>query len=116
MLAARRFTSCGCKSRRRMVCWCFEIREMEVLVRWATVHWDQLREALGFERDQPPCATTISRTLAKCRVAEFQAAWAAWLRACVTETSTSGGLIDADAGKTRRQRQLPCRLHGRSPT
>ena len=32
------------------------IREMEVLVRWATVHWDQLREALGFDRDQPPCA------------------------------------------------------------
>ena len=52
------------------------IREMEVLVRWATVHWDQLREPLGFNRDQPPCATTISRTLAKCRVGQFQQALA----------------------------------------
>ncbi|MEM9410889.1 MAG: transposase family protein [Planctomycetota bacterium] len=25
------------------------IREMEVLVRWATVHWDSLREPLGFD-------------------------------------------------------------------
>ena len=40
------------------------IREMEVLVRWATVHWDQLKEPLGFHRDAPPCAATISRTLA----------------------------------------------------
>jgi DDE_Tnp_1-associated len=77
------------------------IREMEVLVRWATVHWDQLREALGFERDEPPCATTISRTLAKCRVADFQAAFAAWLRAFVTETSTSG--VVAVDGKTSKQ-------------
>jgi hypothetical protein len=52
------------------------IREMEVLVRWATVHRDQLKEPLGFDRDEPPCATTISRTLAKCTVAEFQAALA----------------------------------------
>ena len=47
------------------------IREMEVLVRWATVHWDSLQEPLGFDRDQPPCATTISRTLAKCSVEDF---------------------------------------------
>ena len=77
------------------------IREMEVLVRWAMVHWDQLREPLGFDRDQPPCATTISRTLAKCRVAEFQAAWAVWLRACVTDSSTAG--VVAVDGKTAKQ-------------
>ena len=52
------------------------IREMEVLVRWASIHWDQLQGPLGFNRDQPPCATTISRTLAKCPVTEFQAALA----------------------------------------
>lgn len=44
------------------------IREMEVLVRWSTVHWDDLREPLGFDREQPPCATTISRTFVKCSV------------------------------------------------
>ena len=47
------------------------IREMEVLVRWATVHWDQLKGPLGFDREEPPCATTISRALAQCSVSEF---------------------------------------------
>jgi hypothetical protein len=77
------------------------IREMEVLVRWATVHWDQLREPLGFERDEPPCATTISRTLAKCRVAEFQQALASWLQAYVGPSSTEG--VIAVDGKTAKQ-------------
>ena len=74
---------------------------MEVLARWATAHWDQLREVLGFDRDQPPCATTLSRTLAKCRVAEFQAAFADWLRTFVTDVSTSG--VAAVDGKTSKQ-------------
>ncbi|QDU89368.1 hypothetical protein Pla175_27570 [Pirellulimonas nuda] len=30
------------------------IREMQVLVRWVTVHWDRLKEPLGFDRDAPP--------------------------------------------------------------
>jgi len=77
------------------------IREMEVLVRWAAAHWDELRVALGFDRDRPPCATTISRTLAKCRVAEFQAVFALWLRTYVTDASTSG--VVAVDGKTAKQ-------------
>jgi hypothetical protein len=77
------------------------IREMEVLVRWATVHWDQLKAPLGFDRDQPPCATTISRTLAQCQVKEFQAALTSWLQACVTKTSSEGVL--AIDGKTAKQ-------------
>jgi hypothetical protein len=77
------------------------IREMEVLVRWATIHWDRLREPLGFARDEPPCATTISRTLAKCRVAEFQAALAVWLQACLADKTTEG--VVAVDGKTAKQ-------------
>lgn len=77
------------------------IREMEVLVRWAKVHWDQLKEPLGFDRDQPPCATTISRTLAGCQVGDFQAALDTWLQNCLAETSTSGVL--AVDGKTAKQ-------------
>lgn len=77
------------------------IREMEVLVRWATVHWDELRDALGFDREKPPCATTISRTLARCRVADFQTALAAWLQLCVTDRSTEG--VVAVDGKTAKQ-------------
>ena len=77
------------------------IREMEVLVRWATVHWDQLQGPLGFDGDNPPCATTISRTLAKCRVAEFQAALSAWMQAVVADKTTAG--VVAVDGKTAKQ-------------
>lgn len=77
------------------------IREMEVLVRWATVHWDQLQGPLGFDRDNPPCATTISRTLAKCRVAEFQSSLSAWMQVVVAEKTTAG--VVAVDGKTAKQ-------------
>jgi len=77
------------------------IREMEVLVRWATIHWERLCEPLGFDRDEPPCATTISRTLAKCRVAEFQAALSVWLQACLADKTTEG--VVAVDGKTAKQ-------------
>jgi hypothetical protein len=77
------------------------IREMEVLVRWATVHWDQLKGPLGFDRDEPPCATTISRTLAQCQVGDFQAALANWLRDCLANSETEGVL--AVDGKTAKQ-------------
>ena len=56
------------------------IREMAVLQRWADSHWDQLREPLGFDRDQPPHATTISRSLAACQLSEFSEAFLAWLK------------------------------------
>jgi DDE_Tnp_1-associated len=75
-------------------------REMEVLVRWAKVNWDQLKEPLGFDRDEPPCATTLSRTLAKCTVADFQGAFAVWLQACLAQTPTAG--VCAVDGKTAR--------------
>lgn len=77
------------------------IREMEVLVRWAAVHWDELREPLGFDREEPPCATTISRTLAKCKVADFQKALNHWLQSQVSSTSSEGVL--AVDGKTSKQ-------------
>jgi hypothetical protein len=77
------------------------IREMEVLVRWAGIHWDELKEPLGFDRDEPPCATTISRTLAQCSVFEFQTALDIWLRNCLAETPSEG--VVAVDGKTAKQ-------------
>lgn len=56
------------------------IREMAVLERWATVNWELLREPLGFERDEPPHATTISRTLAKCDLTRFTTALLTWVQ------------------------------------
>jgi DDE_Tnp_1-associated len=76
------------------------IREMEVLVRWAAIHWDRLQGPLGFDRAEPPCATTISRTLAKCRVAEFQAALSVWMQAMLADKTTEG--VVAVDGKTAR--------------
>ena len=77
------------------------IREMEVLVRWARTHWDELREPLGFSRAQPPVATTISRTLARCTIADIQAVFLAWLKTCRNELSADG--VVAVDGKTAKQ-------------
>lgn len=56
------------------------IREMAVLQRWAETNWEQLREPLGFDRDEPPHATTISRSLAACQLSEFSKAFLTWLQ------------------------------------
>jgi hypothetical protein len=55
------------------------IREMAVLQRWAEMNWPQLKESLGFTRDERPHATTISRALSGCTVAEFSRAFLDWL-------------------------------------
>ena len=56
------------------------IREMAVLQRWAKAHWAELKEPLGFDRDQPPHATTISRTIAGCELGKFAGAFLAWVK------------------------------------
>jgi DDE_Tnp_1-associated len=56
------------------------IRELAVLQRWAEAHWDQLKEPLGFDRDKPPHATTISRAIAACQLVDFDQAYLAWLK------------------------------------
>jgi len=59
------------------------IREMAVLQRWAETHWNQLQEPLGFDREKPPHATTISRTIAGCELGQFAAAFLAWIKTVV---------------------------------
>jgi hypothetical protein len=76
------------------------IRELKVLERWALVHWDQLRDPLGFTRDAPPDATTISRLLARCSVAEFTAAFGRWLRQVALSDASLSASVD---GKSSRQ-------------
>jgi hypothetical protein len=61
------------------------IREMAVLERWARVHWEQLREPLGFEREAPPVATTISRVVARCDLHRFATAFLAWVQQVVPQ-------------------------------
>jgi hypothetical protein len=55
------------------------IREMAVLQRWAEAHWDQLQEPLGFTHKRPH-ATTISRALADCSLADFSTAFLGWVQ------------------------------------
>jgi hypothetical protein len=76
------------------------IREMAVLERWAEEYWDLLREPLGFTRDRPPHATTISRALAACSLAEFTQAFLNWLRQVVDTDQLLAIAVD---GKTSCQ-------------
>src|SRR5262245_39203359 len=71
------------------------IREMAVLQRWAEMHWSQLREPLGFTHDQRPHATTISRALAGCTVAEFSQAFLRWLIQTVSLNEPLTVAVDA---------------------
>ena len=46
---------------------------------FARMHWPVLKEPLGFLRDQPPHATTISRTLAGVPCEQLQGALTGWV-------------------------------------
>jgi hypothetical protein len=77
------------------------ITEMAVLERWATAHWDQLKEPLGFDREKPPCDTTISRALGGLSLAEFRLAFSRWLKIALIDQKE--GWVAAVDGKTCRQ-------------
>lgn len=80
------------------------IREMAVLQRWADEHWEVLQRPLGFDRDEPPHATTISRVLARCDLQQFAAAFLSWVKTILpdepltaaVDAKTSCQGLDAD--------------------
>jgi hypothetical protein len=76
------------------------IHEFAALQRWAASHWRLLKKPLRFTRGRPPHATTLSRTLAKFSLAEFQAAFSRWLQVVLADQQT---LAVAADGKTCRQ-------------
>lgn len=80
-----------------MIC---RIHEFAALERWAANHWRLLKRPLGFQRGRPPHATTLSRTLAKFSLAEFQAAFSQWLPAILADCRELTVAVD---GKTCRQ-------------
>ena len=55
---------------------------MAHIARFARMHWPMLKEPLGFVRDHPPHATTISRPLAGFRTSSCReptpAGWPVW--------------------------------------
>lgn len=76
------------------------IHEFAALQRWAASHWRLLKRPLGFTRGRPPHATTLSRTLAKFSLEEFQAAFSRWLAAIAADQGVLAAAVD---GKTCRQ-------------
>lgn len=70
------------------------------LQRWAGRHWHLLRGPLGFIRHRPPHATTLSRTLAKFSLEEFQAAFSQWLQQILSQQTSLTVAVD---GKTSKQ-------------
>jgi hypothetical protein len=76
------------------------IHDFAALRRWAASHWRLLKKPLGFTRGRPPHPTTLSRTLAKFSLEEFQAAFSRWLQAILADQDA---LIVAADGKTCRQ-------------
>lgn len=76
------------------------IREMAVLQRWTETHWDQLKEPLGFTHRKRPHATTISRALASCSLADFSQAFVKWVRQTIPSQTPLTVAVD---GKTSCQ-------------
>jgi hypothetical protein len=74
--------------------------EMAPLQRWAQDYWDRLRGPLGFTRQRPPHATTLSRVLARFSLAQLQEAFAQWLRGVIAD---GDGQVVAVDGKTSKQ-------------
>jgi hypothetical protein len=74
--------------------------EFAVICRWARRHWTILQGPLGFTRPEPPCDTTLERTLAHFSLAEFQTAFGQWLQHVLADQE---GLVAAVDGKTYKQ-------------
>jgi hypothetical protein len=76
------------------------VTEFAAMRRWAARHWDVLRQPLGFNRQQPPCDTTLERALARFSLAEFQEAFSSWLQRLLQGQTELAVAVD---GKTSKQ-------------
>jgi hypothetical protein len=74
--------------------------DMASLQRWSKDHWGVLKDALGFHSNNPPHATTLSRTLAKFSLEQFRSAFARWLISL--PEATKAVVVSVD-GKTSKQ-------------
>ena len=59
---------------------------------FARMHWTVLKEPLGFVRDQPPHATTISRTLAGLPCEQLQGVLTGWVARVVADQELSASV------------------------
>jgi hypothetical protein len=75
---------------------------MSHIIEWAKYHWNELKEPLGFKSKQPPSATTLSRSLAKLTLKDFQKAMTNFFRFLLAEHKNLTAAVD---GKTSKQFQ-----------
>ena len=59
---------------------------------FARMHWPVLKESLGFVRDHPPHATTISRTLSGVPYEELQGALTGWVAQIVADQEVNAAV------------------------
>src|SRR3954451_3179188 len=78
--------------------------DMASLQRWAGDHWRVLKGALGFTREKPPHATTISRAVARFSLAQFRDAFARWVMA---DPRAAEAVTVAADGKTSKRGHDP---------
>jgi hypothetical protein len=76
------------------------LNDFATIRRWAAKNWHLLRRPLGFSRHKPPHATTLSRTLARFSLAEFQEAFSRWLQGVFGVRTSWVVAVD---GKTSKQ-------------
>lgn len=76
------------------------LNDFAALRRWAARNWHLVRRPLGFTRGRPPHPTTLSRTLARFSLEEFQSAFSQWLQGVVADRDA---LVVAVDGKTSKQ-------------
>lgn len=74
--------------------------DMASLGRWAADHWKTLKGPLGFTRQKPPHATTISRAAAKCSLEQLRDAFSRWV---VSIAGPLASVTVAADGKTSKQ-------------
>ena len=71
---------------------------------FARMNWPALKEPLGFLRDQPPHATTISRTLAGVSYEQLQGALTGWVANVVAEQELNAS-VDGKSAKQSEDAQ-----------
>ncbi|MDR1141844.1 MAG: transposase family protein, partial [Planctomycetaceae bacterium] len=69
------------------------------IYRWVANHWSELQTPLGFKKDKPPHATTLSRFLARIQLRDLQEAFVIVLSQVLKEQP----LIASVDGKVSKQ-------------
>jgi hypothetical protein len=76
---------------------------MTHIVEWAKIYWHPLKTPLGFKSDQPPDATTLSRTLARVSLRDFPQALAALFQSLLAQQRHGTVAVDGKTSKQFRQ-------------